>query len=170
MNNIRFYILTAVIFVIQLLISEYVNIWPMLYIAVYPVLLIVVPYNTNRYFALIISFLFGLFIDITTGSILGLNAATATALTFFRNPIMNILFSKVSLEKIEQINEQSVGGAKFTQLSGLCYFVFFLFFIYLDGWGYTSFLHTLFRFVINIAANTLLAYILWKTLVIKMFR
>ncbi len=170
MNNIRFYILAAVIFVIQLLISEYVNIWPMLYIAVFPVLLVIVPYNTNRYTALIASFLFGLFIDFTTGSIPGLNAAAATALTFFRNPVMNLLFSKVSLEKIEQINEQSVGGAKFVQLCTLCYSAFFLFYICLDSWSYLSFLHSLLRFTANVAANTLIAFILWKTLIAKTLR
>ncbi len=170
MNNIRFYILAAVIFVIQLLISEYINIWPMLYIAIYPVLLIIVPYNSNRYIALITAFAFGFFIDFTTGSILGLNAAAATALTFFRNPIMHLLFSKVSLEKIEQINKQSMSGIKFAQLCSICFFVFFLFYIYLDSWSYLSFFSSLLRFLINVATNTLIAFALWKTLIAKMLQ
>ncbi len=170
MNNIKFYILGVVVFIIQLLISEYVNIWPMLYIAVYPILLIITPYNTNRFLNLITAFLLGLLIDLTADGVLGLNAAAATAISFFKNPIMQLLFSKVSLEKISETPWQSVGEIKFAQLCGVCYAVFFIFYICLDGWACTSFAQALLRFLINVAANTIIAFILWKTLVIRMFR
>ncbi len=170
MNNIRYYIFAIVLVIVQLLVGEYVNIWPMLYIAVYVAFLIVAPYNRNFYLNIFTAFFLGMLIDLIHGGVYGLNAAAATAVAFFRNPVMKIMLSKVSLEKITEIQEQAISSAKFIQLASVCYSIFFIIYMFLDGWGYYSFIYTLLRFAVNVIANSLIAFVVWKTLFNKILR
>ena len=65
MNNILKYItLGAIVIVCQILVSEYVNIWAVLYIAVFPQFIILLPPTINRSVYLLIAFALGLSIDL----------------------------------------------------------------------------------------------------------
>lgn len=169
MSNIKYVILGVLLLFLQLLISEYVNIWPMLYIAVFPLFLIHLPYNANNYFSLLLAFILGLLIDITSDGVLGLNAAACVAVAFFRQPLLHLILNKASFNNITDINEKSFGSSKFILLTIILYTIFFFFYIGLDSIGYFSFLYTLIRLFINVFINTAIVIILEKTLIRQLF-
>lgn len=170
MNYLKYITLGVFLMLMQMLISGYVNIWPMLYIAVFPMLLIALPYNINRYIALLVAFGTGLLIDFVSDGVLGLNAAAATALMYFRGPFFHLIINKNTLENMTLLTERSIGTSKFILLSAFSYAVFFIFYIALDSGESTSFLYILLRFAINLTVNVALVVLLWKTLLAQLFR
>ncbi len=170
MNNLKYAILGIFLFLIQLLISGYVNIWPMLYIAVFPLLLIILPYNYNQSAAMLTALGFGLLIDITSDGVLGLNAAAAVAMAYARPFIFRLTISKTTLENISELDSRTIGTTQFITITALLYAIFFIFYIALDSWGYFSFLYTTARFLLNVIVNTLVALLLWKSANTQIFR
>ena len=164
MNSFKYIFLGVMLLLIQLLISGYLNIWPMVYLAVFPLLLITIPYNCNRTLAICIAFVYGLVIDLLSDGVPGLNASAAVALTYFRPLFYRLVIPKSTLENLTDITTRYVSTAQFLLVAVLCYSIFFVFYIILDAWGYFSFFYTFARFILNIIVNTALALLLWKSL------
>ncbi len=170
MNKLKYITSGIFLILIQLLISGYVNIWPMLYIAVFPLLIITLPYNGNGFASMITAFTVGLFIDVTSDGVLGLNAAAAVALAYFKGPLFRLAISRTTLENINEITQRTISAPQFFVVSAMCYAAFFIVYIALDSWGYFSFLYTAARLVVNVTANTIIAFLLWKTINNQIFR
>lgn len=170
MNNLKYITFGVFLMLIQMLLSGYVNIWPMLYIAVFPMLLIALPHNINRYISLLIAFGTGLLTDFISDGVLGLNAAAATALMYFREPFFHLIINKSTLENMTLLTERSIGTSKFILLSAFSYAIFFIFYIAFDSGESTSFYYILLRFAINLIVNVVLIILLWKTLLAQLFR
>ncbi len=167
MNNIRHILIFGVfILLIQMLISGYVNIWPMLYIAVYPILLISMPYTINRYITLVAAFCIGFLIDIITDGVVGLNAAAFVAMGYFRPYILRLIVNKNTLENIGEITEYSIGLPKLALYTALCYCIFFAVYILMDSIGWSSPLNAIIRFMTNVIVNSTILILLWKTIFI----
>ncbi len=170
MNSIKHITSGILLLFMQLLVSGYINIWPMLYIAVFPLVLILLPYKTNSTPSMCIAFVLGLLVDILSDGILGLNATSAVALAYFRPVIFRLFVNKNTLENLVEINHGALGLSQFISITALSYATFFIFYITLDSWGYFSFIYTTIRFLINIVANTVIAFLLWKSLYTQIFR
>lgn len=169
MNNIKYITLGIFLILIQILVSGYINIWPMLYIAVFPFVLIILPPQANRFIFLIMAFLFGLIADIFTDSIPGLNAAATTALAFFKRPALKPLINKSSLETMHEITEYSLGFSKFALYTLTLYMIFFIFYMGLDSFGFYSFAYSALRFLVNVAVNTIITILFGKALAKQLF-
>lgn len=169
MNNIKHITLGVFLILIQILISGYVNIWPMLYIAVFPFVIIIMPFQVNRYIYLLMAMLLGLAVDFTSDGIPGLNGAAAVALAFFKEPVLRLLLNKSSIENLSGITEYSLGFSKFAIYVALLYTAFFIFYMGLDSLGYYSFGFTFIRLVINVVANTTITILFGKALAKQLF-
>ena len=113
MNNLKYVILGVFLLLIQLLISGYINIWPMLYIAVFPLLVITLPYTCNHIVSILTAFCFGLLVDILSDGVLGLNAAAIVAIAYFRPLLFRVAVSKTTLENTIEITQRTIGTAQF---------------------------------------------------------
>lgn len=169
MNNIKHITLGVFLILIQILISGYVNIWPMLYIAVFPFVIIILPLQVNRYIQLLMAMLLGLAVDFTSDGIPGLNGAAITALAFFKEPILRVLLNKSTIDNLSGITEYSLGFSKFAIYVALLYTAFFIFYMGLDSLGYYSFGFTLLRLVINVVVNTTITILFGKALAKQLF-
>lgn len=164
-KSIKYILWIITAFLVQVLISEYVNIWPMLYIAIYPLFLLILPINMNIAVYMLIAFAFGLGIDSLSDGILGLNASACVAMAYFREPVMGILLKRSTLENINEINSKEIKMKRFILLTLFTYSVFFLVYITLDNlWSAPSFF-ILIRFLINVMVNVLLAFVIETTLI-----
>lgn len=170
MNNLKYVILGVFLLLIQLLISGYINIWPMLYIAVFPLLVITLPYTCNHIVSILTAFCFGLLVDILSDGVLGLNAAAIVAITYFRPLLFRVAVSKTTLENTIEITQRTIGTTQFLLITALSYAIFFTIYIALDSWGYFSFIYTIARFLLNIIINTAVALLLWKSVNSQIFR
>ncbi len=170
MNNLKYVILGVFLLLIQLLISGYINIWPMLYIAVFPLLVITLPYTCNHIVSILTAFCFGLLVDILSDGVLGLNAAAIVAIAYFRPLLFRVAVSKTTLENTIEITQRTIGTTQFLLVTALSYAIFFTIYIALDSWGYFSFIYTTARFLLNIIINTAVALLLWKSVNSQIFR
>lgn len=151
----------------QILISEYVNIWTMLYIAIFPVFLMILPISLNGTLYMLLAFLFGLGIDSFSDGIIGLNAAACVAMAYLRKPLLNLILTKNSIENIDSISIKELGFPKFIVINILLYSVFFVIYLSLDNFWSIAFLFTLLKFVLNIIVNVLFAILIEYTLFSK---
>ena len=169
MNHLKYIILGAFLVLIQILISGYINIWPMLYIAVFPFVIIILPQQINKFLLLPVAFLLGIAVDFISDGIPGLNAAALTALAFFKDPILKLLLSRTALENLSGVTEYTLGSSKFLLYTILMYSIFFLFYMGLDSFGYYSFGYTALRLIINVIANSFIAILFGKALAKQLF-
>ncbi|MBQ5401675.1 MAG: hypothetical protein IIU16_02040, partial [Bacteroidales bacterium] len=84
---LRQIIIYAVVILLQVIINNYVNLGPMIYICLIPLLIIYLPLDQKPYLSLIIAFGLGLIIDILSDGVLGLNAGAATLIALVYRPL-----------------------------------------------------------------------------------
>ena len=161
MNNILKYItLGAIVIVCQILVSEYVNIWAVLYIAVFPQFVILLPPTINRSVYLLIAFALGLSIDLFADGVLGLNAAALTAMAYIRPAILKFTVPKTSFESYDNqpLIPRTVELPKLALLDTLLLAVFFTVYVLLDSAVSFSAGYTLLKIVLCVAANSAITF------------
>ena len=173
MNNILKYItLGAIMIICQIMVSEYVNIWAVLYIAVFPQFIILLPPTINRSAYMLIAFALGLAIDLFADGVLGLNAAALTAMAYFRSPILKLVLPKASFESYENmpIIPRTVEVYKLALLNILLLGVFFTVYVVLDSAGTFPFTYTLLKILLCVAVNSIITFVCNFVLLDKFLR
>ncbi|MCI1719839.1 MAG: rod shape-determining protein MreD [Bacteroidales bacterium] len=165
MNDIlRYTVIGIAALIIQLLICEFVNIWPPLYIAVFPLFIMMLPADFKPGFLMLTAFIAGLLIDALSDGLLGLNATSLTAVAFFKRPLMKSIarYEAGGGAGARDVNSKHLGFQKFFTFLLLSYSIFFVCYVILDDLGSGSATFLIIRLLINIIANLLIAIILEK--------
>ncbi len=173
MNRTLKYITLGVMMIFcQILVSEYVNIWAVLYIAIFPQFIIVLPPTMNKSVYMLIAFALGLSIDICADGVLGLNAAALTAMAYSRSTILKLTVPKASFESYENIPiiPRTVEVSKLALLNVLMLFVFFTVYVLLDSAATFSFGYTLLKILLCVVANSIITFICNIILLDKILR
>ena len=161
MNNILKYItLGAIVIVCQILVSEYVNIWAVLYVAVFPQFIILLPPTMNRSAHMLVAFILGLSIDLFADGVLGLNAAALTAMAYVRPAILKLTVPKTSYESYDNqpLIPRTVELPKLALLNIMQLAVFFTVYVLLDSAATFSFGYTMLKIFLCIAANSIITF------------
>ena len=151
-DKLKYTTLGAGIILFQILLNSYVNLGPVIYIAVFPLFLFLLPYPIGSGPLMFIGFGAGLCTDILSDGVL------------------DAILSKGNLENLYSVNIQNIGLPIFSLLCLILYGVFFLFYIALDGFGSVTFLYSLIRFFLNLVINTLLALLIEKAFIGKIIK
>lgn len=161
---LRQIIIYAVVILLQVIINNYVNLGPMIYICLIPLLIIYLPLDQKPYLSLIIAFGLGLIIDIMSDGVLGLNAGAATLIALVYRPLFYPVFQKNNYSKkyIPPIRESGIWRHVLYMLIILA--IYFLFYIIFDGLAKSTLLTSLVRYLMNIAVNLAIATIVDLTL------
>ena len=153
--QLKYFTLGAIIIICQILLSEYVNIWPILYIAIFPLFIILLPANLNKAIYMLIAFMFGLCIDITADGVMGLNAAALVAMAYSRELILKVTLSKGNLENAENLplSTRTVEIPKLITINLLMLAVFFTVYVLFDSAASFSPLYSILKITICTAVN-----------------
>ncbi len=157
MNNGRYIVTGLIILVLQLLACEFLNIWPPLYIVVLPLFIVLLPAALSSYILMILAFALGLVVDALSDGVLGLNGAACTSVAFFKNTMLGTVTRYDTQNTINNIGSKSMSKARFLVLMMMAYSIFFAFYVLLDGTGLSSIPFILFRILLNVLVNTLIA-------------
>ena len=170
--QLKYFTLGAIIIFCQILLSEYVNIWPILYIAIFPLFIILLPANLNRSMYMIIAFMFGLCVDITADGVIGLNAAALTAMAYSRDFVLKLTLSKGNLESADDlpISTRTVEIPKLVTINLLMQGIFFTAYVLLDSAASFGPLYTILKRAICTAANCILNLLCNVVLLEKILR
>lgn len=169
MSGTRYIIVGFVVLIIQLLICEFVNIWPPIYITILPLFILLLPTSLSTIVLLPSAFALGILVDALADGILGLNAASLTATAYTKMFFINRLTKYDSRELSEGIEEFSKKSSKMFLLILFSYIVFFIFYTLLDGIGSGNILFVTIRLIINVLINTLIAFGLERLWIRKTF-
>ena len=161
---LRQIIIYAVVILLQVIINNYVNLGPLIYICLIPLLVIYLPLDQKPYLSLIIAFGLGLIIDILSDGVLGLNAGAATLIALVYRPLFYPVFQKNNYSKkyIPPIRESGIWHHVLYLL--IIFAIYFLFYIIFDGLAKSTLLTSLVRYLMNIAVNLAIATIIDLTL------
>ena len=143
----------AILLLIQIVLSGYVNVGPYIYLCCLPLLVIYLPLYQETGVSMIIAFACGLVVDVLCDGITGLNAAAAVALAAARKPLYAACFSKDNLERAVIPTIQEAGVLRHINFILASLAVYFIVYICLDSVGMESLQTTLLRFVLSCAAN-----------------
>ncbi len=154
----------AVVILLQVIVNNHVNLGPMIYICLIPLLVIYLPLDQRPYISLIIAFGLGLIIDILSDGVLGLNAGAATLIALVYKPLFYPVFQKNNYSKkyIPPIAESDIWHH--TLYLAIILAIYFLFYIAFDGLTKTTLPASLVRYAVNIAVNLAAAVLVDVTL------
>ncbi len=170
--NFKYITLGILLIVCQILLSEYVNIWPVLYIAIFPQFIILLPPAMNRYAHMLAAFFLGMAIDLMADGVLGLNAAALTAMAYARPQLLKLIFSRVGLDNIETspLLPRYVDIMKLVTLNALMLLIFFTVYVLLDTAGTLPLWYAALKILLCTAANCIINIICSSALFEKFLR
>ena len=173
MNNILKYItLGAIVVICQILVSEYVNIWAVLYVAVFPQFIILLPPTMNKSAYMLVAFVLGLSIDLFADGVLGLNAAALTAMAYMRPAILKLTVPKGNYDSYDNqpIIPRTLEIPKLILLNTLMLSIFFTVYVVLDSAASFTFGYTLFKIFLCVVANSVITFVCNIVLLDKILR
>ena len=143
----------AALLLIQIVLSDYVNVGPYIYLCCLPLIVIYLPLYQETFRSMLIAFGCGLVVDILCDGILGLNAAAAVALAAVRKPLFAAFFTRDNLERGVIPTIRETGIFRHINFIFISLLIYFLVYIGLDSVGMESLQTTLLRLVLSCAAN-----------------
>lgn len=151
-NITRILIYLAVI-AVQMVVNDYINPGPFLYICILPMLVVMLPLDQHPAISMAISFAIGLVTDLLTDGVLGLNAGAATLLCAVRLPLFRLVFNADNYDKNEIPSLRLAGWRKFLKYMFPAALVYFAFYVGFDGFVYRSWLFNIARILLCAAVN-----------------
>jgi len=156
--NIKNIILSTFIFLLQVLALNNVNVNGFINPYVYPLIIIILPYNMKPWLSLFIAFFVGILVDLFTGT-LGMHAFALV----FMAAIRPFLIQSFSLDKFEQGGSINIKNQDTLLVS---VFVFILFLIHhtiyflIESFNFFNFGHLMLRTFLSSIISVIIAIIL----------
>ncbi|MBP9987256.1 MAG: hypothetical protein KBT44_04985 [Bacteroidales bacterium] len=159
-TDIKRLVVYVVVILIQIIAGNHINLGPLVYICLLPILIVNLPLDQEPYFSILISFGLGLAVDILSDGVLGLNAGAAALTSLVSKPLFYPIFQKNNYSKkyIPPIRESGI--LPHINYMSVMLLVFFVFYIAFDGFTKTAFVTSVLRLAVNVAVNLAMILIL----------
>lgn len=109
-SNILFFVL---VFLLQLVITDYLHLGPWITINLLPFLILLIPLQRSEYIVMLSAFGLGLLLDILSGGVLGLNAFAAVVTAGPRKMLYRLLVNRDRQDPTEIPLIGNIGWAKY---------------------------------------------------------
>lgn len=153
-------VLFVLIFILQVLVSNYVDFGTSVYICLIPLLVINIPMKTDIRLAMLMGFAYGLLLDLFANGVLGLNAAAGMMLAAFKGPVFRRTLNKKHLYNIEVPSMRNVGIANYILYLAICTGIYLLTYMFMESLSFRPFLFIMVRMSISLAINVALMAII----------
>lgn len=153
-------ILFVLIFILQILICNYVELGAYVYICLIPLLIINIPMKVDIRLTMLAGFAIGLLLDIFANGVLGLNAAAGTMLASFKGPLFQRTVNKEHRYNIEVPSMRNIGILNYVIYLTLCTLIYLTTYTLLECVSLRPFLFILFRILISLVINVALIAII----------
>lgn len=149
-------ILFVLIFILQVLISSYVDLGAYIYICLIPLLVINIPMKVDIRLTMIIGFAIGLLLDVFANGVLGLNAAAATWVAAFKGPIFQKTVNKEHRYNIEVPSMRNIGIFNYIFYLTICTLIYLCSYMVMECFSLRPFLFIVIRILISLVVNVAL--------------
>ena len=109
-RNILFFVL---VFLLQLIITDYLHLGPWVMVSLLPFLILLIPLQRREHIVLLSAFGLGLLLDLLSGGVLGLNAFAAVMTAGPRKFLYRILVNRDRQDKTEIPLLRDIGWVKY---------------------------------------------------------
>lgn len=152
-----FFILYLTLVVVQLIITNYLNLSAYVMISILPIIILRIPYRIGTKCAMLIAFITGLIIDMLSEGVAGLNVIALVPVALCRNFITSLLFGDEIIERDEEFTTKKFGFGKVFFAISIAQSIFFIIYLLCDGAFVRPFIFTLERFLLSLIVSTLLS-------------
>ena len=167
MRRNHFFLSYLLLLILQILLSNYLNLSPYLSLSILPVLILMLPIRIGTLVAMILAFVSGLAVDFLSEGVLGLNALALVPVALARKGIIYLIFGSEFFARKEDISIRKHGVAKMSVAIVMAQSLFLLIYIWADGAAMRPFLFNTIRFFVSLVAGLLLSLLLSRTLAIN---
>lgn len=100
MNNIKYLIHTVILYLIQLAILDKIQLHSYVYVNIYILAVLILPYNYNKTSVLLLGFFFGLLVDLSNNT-MGIHAAATTFIAYLRPRLLLLISNRDQINNIQ---------------------------------------------------------------------
>lgn len=163
-NKIIRILFLVLLFLLQVIISDYLNLGPFVCICLIPTILLYIPMSRRVWVLMLEAFAIGLLLDMFSGGVLGLNSAAAVLLALCRKPVYMFSARRDRQEKIEVPDESNIGFDKYMTYLTACTAIYMLAYTIIDGVGINPLWLIALKFLISTAINVLATLLINKAI------
>ena len=164
MRRNHYFLTYFLLLILQILVSNYLNLSPYVTLSVLPVMILMLPIRFGTIFAMILAFVSGLTVDWLSEGVIGLNALALVPVALARKGIIYLVFGSEFFARKEDISFRKHGFAKMSVAIVMSQTLFLLFYIWADGAATRPLSFNAIRFGVSLLAGWLLAILLSRTL------
>jgi hypothetical protein len=154
-NIIRFVLLVL----LQVLIIQNINLTSYVILLPYVMVIIMLPFETNKLVVLLISFLLGVFVDYFYDSS-GLHASACTAMGFARYYVLKYIAPRDGYDAGVKPTVEDMGVEWFLRYAGILVFIHHFCLFYLEVFRFSEFFQTLGRVILSSIGTFGLIYLI----------
>lgn len=154
-----------ILLLIQVVINDFLNVFPRLYICLIPLGILFLPHNTATWKIMLYGFFLGLLVDVTSNGVLGLNAAPAVLLAVMRTFLYSLLVNKDTSDKKREALFNNVPFGKFSRFIFISIFIYMTCYLLIDNSIFVSPVFFATKLLISLTINSLIciaAYLLFR--------
>ena len=156
-RNILYFIL---VFLLQLAITDYLNLGPWVTVCVLPLLILLLPLSWSPQRMMIVAFALGLGLDVLSAGVVGLHAFAAVMAAAPRRTLYHYLVNNDRQDATETLTLRQAGFGKYSKMLLALTALYLAAFILLDCVSLRPFGFILGRFLASTAASTVLGLVL----------
>ena len=146
--------------ILQIILSRFVDFGPLLYIAIYPLFIMTLDTSVSHNKILLLSFIMGVCVDLTTGQIVGLSSAATLLMALLQPRILRLIIAhKMDLENFNP-GFNSLGFSRFMAYLLILLAIHHISFSLIESFDILFFLQNLPRLGISFVANALLMMVI----------
>ena len=153
MRKAQFYLVYAVLVIVQMLICNYFHLSAYLMLSILPVMVLCLPVRIGTTGAMIIAFITGLAVDLLAEGMLGINALALVPVAYFRKGIIRLVFGEELFAQKEDFSVRRNGFGKVAFAIFIAQALFLLVYIWADGAGTRPFSFNAIRFGVSLLAG-----------------
>lgn len=155
-DNIRKILFAILIFVLQVVICDYVNLGPYVYICLLPLIFIIIPRSLDVKLLMLIGFGAGILLDLMSDGVVGLNAAASVLSASFTKFFYGIFIGGDRQDTVTIPTPSNAGWARYLKFVSAVVLLYMFVYVIFDGFGYRPFFFLLLRLVASVVANVVL--------------
>lgn len=151
MNSLKYCIHVVCLFIIQIAILDNIQISSYIYINLYILAILLLPYGMKKTSVLLLAFFFGLLIDIANNT-MGVHAAATTFLAYVRPKLLMLTSNREQMDGMQ--GTQKVGNLGwFMKYTLLSVFIYNIVFFIVEAFSFSGFGTTLLRIIFSTIAS-----------------
>ena len=137
----------------QLLVSNFIDFGPMVFIVLYPLFILTLPVGISSLSILLWAFAIGAGTDLLYNGMAGINSASAVLMAFLRQPVQALLIRKGELDSQIRPGMFEMGFGRFFAYSALLLSIHHLAYVFAESLSFVYFSGNISRLLISYAVN-----------------